>query len=90
MMLATTKVENVDRFLSIFSTKGADKRKQHGSKGAMVFRDPTEVDRVWVVFDWDEAGFKNFVSDPAVPAILEEAGHKGKPQAAVLAGKYSA
>jgi hypothetical protein len=42
MMLATTKVEDFDRFLKIFSTKGAAKRKQHGSKGAAVFRDPME------------------------------------------------
>ena len=42
MLLATTKVENFDRFLKIFSTKGAEKRKQHGSKGCTVFRDPTE------------------------------------------------
>jgi hypothetical protein len=90
MMLATTKVENVDRFLKIFSTKGAEKRRQHGSKGALVFRDPTETDRVWVVFDWDEAGFKNFVADPAVPPILQEAGHVGKPQAAMPAGQYPA
>lgn len=84
MMLATTKVEDFDRFLKIFSTKGAEKRKQHGSKGATVFRDPVESDRVWVIFDWDEQGFKNFVSDPEVPAILKEAGHVGKPQAAIL------
>jgi quinol monooxygenase YgiN len=90
MMLATTKVEDFDRFLKIFSTKGAEKRKQHGSKGATVFRDPLESDRVWVLFDWDEQGFKNFVSDPEVPAILKEAGHIGKPQAAILGGKYGA
>ena len=90
MMLATTKVENVDQFLKIFSTKGAEKRRQHGSKGATVFRDPVEADRVWVIFDWDEAGFKNFVSDPQVPPILHEAGHIGKPQAAMLAGQYPA
>ena len=40
MLLATTQVEDFDRFLEIFSTKGAEKRKQHGSKGALVFRDP--------------------------------------------------
>jgi hypothetical protein len=90
MMLATTKVEDFDRFLQVFSTKGADKRKQHGSKGATVFRDPVESDRVWVIFDWDEQGFKNFVSDPEVPAILKAAGHVGKPQAAVLGGAYGA
>jgi len=90
MMLATTKVENLEQFLKIFSTKGAEKRKQHGSKGATVFRDPVETDRVWVLFDWDEQGFKSFVADPEVAAILKEAGHIGKPQAAPLSGTYAA
>lgn len=90
MMLATTKVEDLDRFLKIFSTKGAAKRKQHGSKGAIVFSDPNENDRVWAIFDWDEAGFKSFLSDPEVPAIIQEAGHKGRPEAPTLVGKYDA
>lgn len=87
MLLATTQVEDLDRFLEIFSTKGAEKRLQHGSKGALVFKDPREDDRVWVVFDWDGAGWQSFVSDPEVPAIMQEAGHKGKPQAAELVGR---
>jgi hypothetical protein len=90
MILATTKVEDFDRFLTIFSTRGAEKRKQHGSKGSTVFRDPAEDDRVWVLFDWDGEGWQNFVSDPEVPAILQEAGHMGKPQAAELGGQYDA
>src|SRR4249919_478248 len=88
MILATTKVENVDRFLDVFGTKGADKRALHGSKGSTVFRDPTEENRVWALFDWDEAGWAKFVSDPEVPPILKEAGHVGKPQAALLLGSY--
>jgi hypothetical protein len=90
MILATTAVENVDRFLEIFSTKGADKRAFHGSKGATVFRDPTEETRVWVLFDWDEPGWAAFVSDPDVPPILQEAGHLGKPEAALLLGSFGA
>jgi hypothetical protein len=90
LMLTTTRVEDFDRWLKIFSTKSAEKRKQHGSKGSTVFRDPNEDDRVWVLFDWDAEGWQNFVSDPEVPAILQEAGHKGKPQAAELGGKYDA
>jgi quinol monooxygenase YgiN len=89
MMLATTKVENVDQFIKIFATKGAEKRKEHGSRGATVYRDPAEADRVWVIFDWNPEGFKQFVSDPAVPPILHEAGHIGKPQAAMLLGEYT-
>jgi hypothetical protein len=90
MILATTKVEDFDRFMKIFSTTGAEKRKQHGCKGSTVFRDPAEDDRVWALFDWDADGWQQFVSDPDVPPILQEAGHVGRPQAAELAGTYDA
>lgn len=90
MILATTTVENFDRFVATYSTKGAEKRKQHGSKGSRVFRDPNESDRVWVIFDWDSEGWQSFASDPEVPAIMQEAGHKGKPQAAEIGGQYHA
>lgn len=90
MILATTKVEDYERFLAIFSTKGAEKRREHGSQGATVFRDPSADDRVWVLFDWDLEGWKSFVSDPEVPAVLQEAGHIGRPQVAALGGTYGA
>jgi hypothetical protein len=90
MILATTQVENVDQFLEIFGTKGAEKRAEHGSKGATVFTDPSEDNRVWVLFDWDAAGWAAFVSDPEVPAILQEAGHVGKPSPAGFLGTYGA
>ena len=90
MLFATTQVEDFDRFVTVFSTKGAEKRKEHGSNGALIFRDPSEEDRVWVVFDWDEQGWQSFVSDPDVPPILKEAGHKGKPEAGQIAGRCDA
>jgi hypothetical protein len=90
MLLATTQVEDLDRFKDIFSTKGAEKRREHGSKGAVVFRDPNEDDRVWVLFDWDVEGFQRFASDPEVPPIMQEAGHKGRPQVAELDVRYEA
>jgi heme-degrading monooxygenase HmoA len=90
MILATTTVEDFERFSSIFSTKGADKRRAHGSKGAQVFRDPNQEDRVWVLFDWDDEGWQSFVSDPEVPPIMKEAGHKGPPQVAEGGGSYDA
>ena len=51
---------------------------------------PTEENRVWALFDWDEEGWAKFVSDPEVPPILKEAGHLGKPEAAPLLGSYEA
>ena len=90
MLLATTQVEDFDQFMKVFSNEGAEKRAEHGCKGATIFRDPSEDDRVWVVFDWNETGWQSFVSDPTVPPIMKEAGHKGKPQAAPFAGTCGA
>ena len=90
MVLSTVKVEDVDRFLNTFSTRGAEKRKQHGSKGSHVFRDPNDEGRVWVVFDWDEEGYNNLMSDPEVPAIFQEAGLQGRPEKAELAAEHEA
>jgi hypothetical protein len=90
VVLATARIEDFERFWSTFSTKGAEKRKQHGSKGSSVFRDPNEDGRVWIVFDWDEEGFRNFMSDPDLPAIFEEGGLQGRPQPAELAREHDA
>jgi hypothetical protein len=90
LILATVKIDDFDRFWSAFSTKGAEKRKEHGSKGARVFRDPNEDDRVWVVFDWDKEGYDNLLSDPEMPAIFQEAGLQGRPETAELARELDA
>ena len=43
-----------------------------------------------MIFDWDEQGWQSFVGDPEVPAIMQRAGHKGRPQAASFAGRIDA
>jgi hypothetical protein len=85
MLLATTTVADFDQFIKVFTTAGAEKRREHGSKGSLVFRDPTQPDRVWAIFDWDENGWQNFVSDPTVPGVLKDAGHTSKPVSVPLA-----
>jgi quinol monooxygenase YgiN len=90
LILSTAKIEDFDRFWKTFSTKGAEKRKQHGCEGSHVFRDPNDDGRVWVVFDWDEEGFQSFLSDPEVPAIFEEGGLQGRPEVAELAHEHDA
>ena len=77
--VTSVRVEDFERFWNTFSTKGAEKRKQHGSKGSQVFRDPNDDNRVWVLFDWDEEGYKNLLSDPEMPAIFQEARLEGRP-----------
>jgi hypothetical protein len=90
MVLSTVKVDDFDRFWNTFSTKGAEKRKQHGSKGSRVYRDPNDDSRVWVLFDWDEEGYKELLADPEMPAIFQEGGLQGPPQAAELVREHDA
>lgn len=90
MILVTTTVADVDQFLKVFGEQGAEKRAQHGSKGSTVFRDPGEDNRVWAIFDWDEHGWKDFVTDPEVPGVLKDAGHLAKPVPAHFVGTYRA
>jgi hypothetical protein len=87
LILSTVKVEDFDRFWNTFSTRGAEKRKEHGSGGARVFRDPNETDRVWVVFDMDEESYESLMSDSDMPEIFQSAGLRGRPQAAQAAGE---
>jgi hypothetical protein len=82
LILSTVKVEDFDKFLATFTTKGAEKRKQHGSRGAHVFRDPTDDARVWVVFDMDEEDYRKLLADPDMPPIFQEAGLQGRPETA--------
>jgi hypothetical protein len=90
MILATTKVKDLDHFLDVYGTKGADKRGSHGSKGSTVYRDPIEEDRVWAIFDWDEDGWTSFATDPETPGILQEAGHLGRPSLGQYLGTFKA
>ena len=90
MILATTQFADWDQFWSVFSTAGAEKRAEHGCKGALVFRDETASDRVWVAFDWDDDGWQSFVSDPTVPAVMKDAGHTSRPQSIGLAASCPA
>jgi len=90
MILATTQVKDLDQFLTVFGTAGAEKRGSHGSKGATVYRDPLEENRVWVLFDWDNEGWTAFATDPETPGIMQQAGHLGKPSLGQYVGTYDA
>jgi hypothetical protein len=88
MFLATVKVTDLQHFLNTFATKGAQKRKEYGSRGSQVFRDPGDSSRVWVVFDWEPDAFKRFIADPEAASIFQEAGLQGPPVKAEPAGEY--
>ena len=80
MIVTRVKIADFDRFWSIFSTRGAEKRAEHGSRGARVFKDADDPSRVIVLFDWDRAGFEGFLQDPEAPEIMQSAGLQGRPE----------
>ena len=80
MVLTRVEIEDFDKFWATFSTRGAEKRKEHGSRGARVFRDAEDANRVYVLFDWDPADFERFMQDPEAPEIMASAGLKGRPE----------
>ena len=88
MIVTIAKVADFDRFLKTFSTKGAEKRKEHGSKGSQVFRDPDDPSRVWVAFDWETEDYEKFLADPEVPAIAQQLGLQGPPVKAEPVAEY--
>jgi hypothetical protein len=88
MIVGTAKFADFDQFLKAFSTKGAEKRREHGSKGSRVFRDPDDPNRALVVFDWDEDGYQALISDPDMPEVFKEAGLEGPPKKAEPAGEF--
>jgi hypothetical protein len=72
MIVTIAKVVDFDQFLKTFSTKGVEKRKEHGCRGAHVVRDPDDPNRVWALFDWDVEDYERFLADPEIPAIARE------------------
>lgn len=88
MILTIAEVADFDQFLKTFSTKGVEKRREHGCKGAWVFRDPDDPSRVWGVFDWELEDYDKFLADPEIPAIAAELGVQGTPLMAASVAQY--
>jgi quinol monooxygenase YgiN len=87
MIVGTARFEDFDRFWQTFSTEGAEARKKHGSKGAKVYRDPSDANRVFAVFDWDEEGWQSYLSDPHAAEVFKDAGLQGRPETIQPAGE---
>lgn len=72
MIATVAHVADFDRFMQTFSTRGVQKRREHGCQGSYVFRDPDDPSRVWVFFDWKVEDYQGFLSDPEIPAIARQ------------------
>ncbi|PSK81208.1 hypothetical protein CLV63_1487 [Murinocardiopsis flavida] len=90
MIVTIARVTDPDRFLEIFETIGAEKRREHGCRSARAYFDPEDAHRVWSVFDWDPADYDGFLADPEIPAIAQQLGILAPPVHAVPATELDA
>jgi heme-degrading monooxygenase HmoA len=84
MILAKVKVADYETFKSVFTTDGAERRRQAGSKGARAFQNVDDPTEVWVLFDWPTEDYQRFLEDPDSRAIMARAGIQGPPEYTVV------
>jgi quinol monooxygenase YgiN len=78
--VARVRIADFDQFIETFSTRGLNKRREHGCRGVRVFRSSDDPNQLINVFDWDRADVEAFMADPEVPAIMAEAGLEAPPE----------
>ena len=90
MLLATTQVEDFDRFMEVFSTERRGEAQAARLEGRAGLPRPVRERPGLGDLRLGRAGLAELRVRPGGPPIMEEAGHKGKPQAAQFAGRCDA
>lgn len=90
MFVTIARVSDFDQFLRVFANEGADKRREHGCRGARVVRDPDDTSRVWVFFDWAQDDYEGFLADPAIPDIARRLALQAPPVRVEPAAEFDA
>lgn len=74
MIVTIARVADAGRFLQVFENAGAERRREHGCRGARAYVDSEDPQRVWCIFDWDEHDYRGFLADPGIPAVAQQLG----------------
>ena len=88
MIVTVANVADFEQFLHTFATKGVEKRREHGCRGARVFRDPRDHSCVWAIFDWNREDYERFLADPEIPSIARELGLQSPPSHPELVAEF--
>lgn len=84
-ILAKVSIEDLPKFIGIFSTQGAQMRRKHGSRKSQLFTVPEQSNQVMVLFEWDsKEAFEGFLSDPLVKETMQSSGTVGRPEFTIL------
>ena len=83
-ILGNVRIEQLEKFIGVFATAGAEARGRHGNRGTQLFRVAGEEDRV-VLFEWEsEEAFEAFRNDPSVKKTMISSGTAGPPEFTIL------
>ena len=80
MVIVRVRFGDWEQFWRQFTTVGADRRREHGSRGVRVFRPVDDPQAATLVFDWDHDAFERFRADPDVQASMRAGGALGPPE----------
>ncbi len=85
-ILAKVKIEDLQKFLGMFATRGARLRARHGCHGSRVLTVDGDPSQVYILFDWtSQADFEAFRADPDVKASMAASGTLAPPEFIFLA-----
>lgn len=74
-VLGKVKIEDLQKFVGVFSTKGAEMRKKYGGQHSQIFRVQGEDNRVYVLLEWtSKEAFEEFANSPMVKETMKTSG----------------
>lgn len=84
-ILGEVAIEDLEKFVGVFSTRGAQMRGKHGNRGTQLFRVAEEEGKVVVLFEWESReAFEGFSNDPQVRETMSSSGTVGPPKFTLL------
>lgn len=79
-IIGRVKIQSLERFISVFATRGATVRRANGSLSAELFMEAGSDHDAVVLFDWESRDdFEAFLADPEAKAAMQESGTQGPP-----------
>ncbi|MGZ7136337.1 MAG: cyclase [Methanobacterium sp.] len=85
-VLIINKIEDYDKWRSVYD-ENEPNRRDNGSKGAHVFRNPDNSKEVVILFEWDDIDkARKFIESSKLNKRIEKAGFIGEPEVHLLEG----
>lgn len=80
-ILADIAVEDLQKFVGVFSTRGAKARGQHGNLHTQLYKFRDDENRLIALFEWESReAFEGFLNDAMVKETMKSGGMTRPPE----------